>query len=482
MTVGATRTHRRRRALAAGLLAAGLAIVAAAAIVLIRSGDERRFAPAAGSGDDRYDPLAFRDDRRAAFERRAAAGLAHVLYAKSPGGAVASARRTARWRPSIERAARTGGVDPDLLEAIVLLESAGRPEVIAGGDPEGAAGLTQIVAGTAVDLLGMRVDVRRTRKLTRRITAAEAAGDTTGAARLRARRRRVDARFDPRRALAGSVRYLTLARERFGRDDLALAAYHMGIGNLETALRAYAGADADEPLARLVADRELSYARLYFDSTPLLHVRAYATLAGLGDDSATYLWRLLAARAIMGLFRERPRELRRLAALHVASDSAERVLHPPGVTGLADAASLERAARAGRLVDPPGALESLGLVFGRPSGRRRTLRPEALSAALYIGAGSAAIAGERPLVVSRAATAAGEAAGDELHATGYAFDIARRYRSHRQAHAFEFMLGRLQALDLIAWRRDRSRIHIVVSADADELLPPPNQLAEDAEP
>jgi hypothetical protein len=405
-----------------------------------------------------------------------------VLYAKSPGGVFASARRTARWRAPIERAARRGGVDPDLLEAIVLLESAGRPEVIAGGDPEAAAGLTQIVAGTAVDLLGMRANVGRTRELTRRIAAAEALGDRRGTTRLRARRRRVDERFDPVQALAGSVRYLTLARERFGREDLALAAYHMGIGNLETALRAYAGADSDEPIASLVAERELSYSRLYFDSTPLLHARAYAKLAGLGDDSATYLWRLLAARGIMRLFRERPSELRRLAALQVASDSAERVLHPPGATAFPEAGSLERAARDGRLVDLPGALESLGLVFERLSGPRRTLRPEALSAALYVGAGTRAISGERPLAVIRATTAAGKASPDELHATGYAFDIARRYRGHRQAHAFEFVLNRLQALDLIAWRRDGGRIHVVVSADADELLPPPARLVRDAEP
>jgi soluble lytic murein transglycosylase-like protein len=467
--------------IAAALLAVLVSVVTFA-IVSTRSGDDRRLAPAAGSGGDRYDPLAFSGARRAEFERRAAAGLAHVLYAKSPGGAFASARRTARWRPPIERAARQGGIDPDLLEAMVLLESAGRPDVVAGEDPEAAAGLTQIVAGTAVDLLGMRVEVRRTRELSGRIAAAEALGDRRGAARLRARRRRVDERFDPLRALAGSVRYMTIAEERFGREDLALAAYHMGIGNLETALRAYAGPHSDEPIASLVAERGLSYARLYFDSSPLLNSRAYAKLAGLGDDSATYLWRLLAARGIMRLFRERPRELRRLAALQIGSDSAERVLHPPGAAVFPDARSLERAALDRRLVDPPGAPESLGLVFRQLSGPRRALRPAALSVALYIGAGTRAISGAPPLAVIRATTAAGEALTDELHATGYAFDIARRYHDHRQAHAFEFMLNRLQALDLVAWRRERGRIHVVVAADADELLPSPARLVRDAEP
>ena len=44
---------------------------------------------------DARDPFAYDEARRADFERRAAAGHAHTLYAKSPGGVVESARRTA---------------------------------------------------------------------------------------------------------------------------------------------------------------------------------------------------------------------------------------------------------------------------------------------------------------------------------------------------------------------------------------------------
>ena len=37
---------------------------------------------------------------------------------------------------------------------------------------------------------------------------------------------------------------------------------------------------------------------------------------------------------------------------------------------------------------------------------------------------------------------------------GWSFDISRRYGSGRaQAAAFQFMLDRLQALDLIGWKR-----------------------------
>ena len=58
-----------------------------------------------------------------------------------------------------------------------------------------------------------------------------------------------------------------------------------------------------------------------------------------------------------------------------------------------------------------------------------------------------------------------------LHTTGFAFDIRRRYASRAQAAAFQFMLDRLQALNLIAWVREPGTIHITVSSEARKLLP-----------
>jgi soluble lytic murein transglycosylase-like protein len=58
-----------------------------------------------------------------------------VLYAKSPGGVVASARRTAHWRPIVDRVARAHKLDADTLEAIIMLESAGRPDARASERP-----------------------------------------------------------------------------------------------------------------------------------------------------------------------------------------------------------------------------------------------------------------------------------------------------------------------------------------------------------
>ena len=54
-----------------------------------------------------------------------------------------------------------------------------------------------------------------------------------------------------------------------------------------------------------------------------------------------------------------------------------------------------------------------------------------------------------------------------VHATGFGFDIRRRYGSGEQAAAFQWTLERLETLGLIAWARGRSVIHLVVSPRAD---------------
>ena len=458
-----------------GVVGVAAVAVALVAVVVGRGGQApRTLAPGAGNTETTIDPLAWSPQRRADLERRAAAGLSHVLYAKSPGGAEASAQRTARWRPLVDEVARRAGLDADLLEAIVLLESAGRPDARASDDLEDAAGLTQIVAETGRNLLGLRIDVHASRRLTRGIARGRRVAERR---RLRAR---VDERFDPRRALEATGRYLRFARARLGRDDLAVVSYHMGVGNLQRALRAYVQ-EAEEP-----APRTMSYTQLYFDSTPLRHAAAWRRLTALGDDSATYLWRVLAGE-IMRLHRENPAELARRADLQTRKRSAEELLHPPDRTvSFTDPFALGRA-HAARVVVPLDAarLGGYGVVvdprMGELAGRLRqspalyrALRPRALRMLEVIGAGVRAIARTTPLVVTSAVRdrryqrlLAGRnreaTRGYSLHTTGWAFDVARAYRSRAQALAFQFMLDRLTALNLIAWVREPTAIHVTVA-------------------
>jgi hypothetical protein len=479
---------------AAGIVLAVLSAVIAVTVLLPRT-DEATSPeialepPAQGTP---Y-PLRYEPGRTQEYEQAAAFGLSHVIFEKSPGGVVRAAERTARFRGIVDSAVSGSGIDPDIVEAIVLLESAGRPDVIAGSDPENAAGLTQILAETATNFLGMQVDLDASRRLTRLVAEAVRRGDEAEAARYRSERRRVDARFDPEQALAGTVRYLTEAKKVFGRDDLGVVSYHMGIGNLASVVRAYTDRDEDS-IDSVVRDADIDFARLYFDSSPVVHRAAWERLASFGDDSQTYYWRVLGALGVMHLFRDDPGRLERLAVLHDRLPSAELVLHPPAQRGrFVDRGQLEAGVARGVLVpvragngahfalDPR--LERVAARLTEDPSAYLALRPRAARLLAYLATKVHELSGDqRPLTVTRAtydeeaaATLTphdpGSAAHAGVHATGFAFDIRRRYGSGAQAAAFQWTLERLEALGLISWTRGESAIHLVVSPRADVPVP-----------
>jgi hypothetical protein len=555
----------RRRTLV--LAAVAVLVVIAAAIALVVSGRidlttggstvDAGSIGAAGSGRGE-DPFAYSADRESEFEARAASGLAHVLYAKSPDGVIASARRTVAFRPEIDRAAEASGVDPDLMEAMVFLESGGRTQVIAGTDPAAAAGLAQILAETGSNLLGMRVDLARSRRLTAQIAATrlkyeqipdqiarlrsrvaqlpkprgradqsrrKGGGRSKGTKPRRVERRarelelkidrlrelrprlpsrlrnlhdersRIDERFDPEGAIAGMARYLAIAEERFGRSDLAVASYHMGIGNLESVIGAFVGPEGEgAPVAELVDREQLSYAKLFFDSSPLRHPAAWKILGDLGDDSSTYLWRVLSAHEILRLYRGDRDRLRRLISLHGAKATAEEVLHPEDATRtFADPDELAAAFEDGDLVAIPRdrglgfrISPQLGELADEVDAERslyRGLRPEALATLIYMAARVRAISGherERLIVSSavrdrsyqeRLVQSNPEATPNySLHTTGWSFDIRRKYGSNAQASGFQFTLDRLRALGVIDYAVEPAAIHVTVSSRAAPLV------------
>jgi hypothetical protein len=291
----------------------------------------------------------------------------------------------------------------------------------------------------------------------------------------------VDERFDPVKALAATGRYLRIAREKFGREDLAFVSYHMGIGNLDGVIGTLAGPSSGD----------LPYTQLYFDSTPLRHRAAYGRLATFGDDSSSYYWRLLAARDIMRSYRRDPSALQRAAALPVSEPSAARALHPPASTNtFGDPGALADARGSGTLkplpTDPASAhvapapeLAALAVQLHQPVDRYRLLRPAALDALRYLAAGVQAIApGSPPLQVTHAAidrqsaeTLGADPSPAPLPSSGYSFGVARRYGSRAEAEAVQFMLDRLTAMNLIAWSRAGPVLEITAASDARGLVP-----------
>jgi soluble lytic murein transglycosylase-like protein len=134
-------------------------------------------------------------------------GFAAPAAASNPAGATAPtggqmAGRWAQglppagraWAPSIERAALRAGIEPALLASLVWAESGFDAGVRSHA---GAIGLAQLMPGTAA---GLGVDP-----------------------------------YDPQQNLDGGARYLAEQIDRFGRPELALAAYNAGPSRVASA-------------------------------------------------------------------------------------------------------------------------------------------------------------------------------------------------------------------------------------------------------
>jgi hypothetical protein len=249
----------------------------------------------------------------------------------------------------------------------------------------------------------------------------------------------------------------------------------MGIGNLQNVLGAYDGGGS------------VPYVQLFFDTAPDRNGSAYRLLSGFGDDSWTYYWRVLAAEQIVQLYRSDPAALARLAKLQAESGSDAEVLHPPDRTQQFPNPDTLDSAYAGRAILPlPSNARALGLAYDPSMGSLahrlgvspalyRGLRAPALDLLIELAARVRTLSGGRePLVVAGTVSDADyqQLLGtvDPPAAGGWSFTIARRYVSHAQAVAFQAMLDRLQALNMIAWERFPDAIEVTVASGASAAL------------
>ena len=184
-----------------------------------------------------------------------------------------------------------------------------------------------------------------------RSTAPRRAGDARELARLERRRAQIDDRFDPRKALAATVRYLQFARAtlRPGRPGGRVLPH--GDRQPQQVLADYNGGAA------------VPYVQLYFDTAPDRHAAAFRLLAGFGDDSSLYYWRVLGAEQIMRAVPDRPQR----------ADPAGRAADGRGLG--------RRRAAPARPVTPsfadPGALDDAYAARTRPAAARQRRSPRA---------------------------------------------------------------------------------------------------------
>src|SRR3984957_12423432 len=458
--------HRLRLALAGVALAV---IVAVVLIVTLGGSSLPGAPPAANAPETRAGGLFHYDAAKSAqYTARATAGNGQVLFPKSPGGAIGTAKRVAAFGPLIEHAVAGTNIPANVLEGLVFLESAGLPDAVVADDPANAAGLTQILPSTA-SLLHMHVDVSASRRLLAEIARAP------NAAKLRSLQRQLqaaDQRFDPADALAGTVRLLQQFESMFGgRLDLAVTAYHMGPGNMQQILADYDGGKA------------VPYVQLYFDTAPDHNSSAYQLLSSLGDDSSLYWWRVLGAGQIMHLYRTDRLALRQLQTLETSDAAGGSVLHPPGrAPRYASPSALQAAYKARQLIPLPRNATALGLAYDASIGSQagHVGAPRSLDAGLNLVAirllirMAAAVrtlsGGQAPLHVASAVAdgkyLSAQGVYDPMAQTGFGFQIARHYRSGAQAGAFQAVLDRLQSLNLIAWAPVGSVIEVTAASDS----------------
>ena len=316
-------------------------------------------------------------------------------------------------------------------------------------------------------MLGMHIDVERSRQLTAKIDTASLLGQVRTVARLQGEREAIDDRFNPAKALAATVRYLQIAEARFGRADLAIVSYHMGIGNLQEILDDYDGGQS------------VPYVQLYFDTAPDHHSTPTISFPA----SAT------THRSITGGSSERSRScssigatarLVRLNGLQTDVDSAAEVLHPPDRSaGFSDPGALDRAYARREILPLPSNAAALGLRYDPAMGSLahqlgtvpalyRGLRVPALDLLIELAARVRSLSGgASPLIIGSTVTDSSYenllGVSDPPASAGYSFTIVRHYVSQAQADALQAMLDRLQALNVIAWERFPATIEVTVA-------------------
>jgi hypothetical protein len=323
-----------------------------------------------------------------------------------------------------------------------------------------------------------------------------------------AKRRVVDERYDPAKAIAVQTRYLLRLARNYGMLDWAFQAYHGGEGGVEKTVRTYAGPNhrwlaSAEPAIRGELPHRGSYGRravtfeqIYFGATPLSHPDTFSYLYGRSDHHRYYWWKVLMAERAIALYRKDPREFRREWAALRPGQRLEVAWYPNATEqSFHSVADLRQAYKLGKLVRLPADLRPHGLVAGNVAPldaanafQYKGLRPAAMGALLRLaklyrengGAGAplrihalVQTTGYRQILASRIPPPWVRNPPDDpadipvdLHATGYCFDIERPQSAwHRKV--FEYALGLLADRQRIYWIDETSvgprRYHICPS-------------------
>jgi len=310
------------------------------------------------------------------------------------------------------------------------------------------------------------------------------------------KRRQVDHRFDPERAVTTQTRYLVSLTRTYGGVDWALQAYHGGEAGAAKTMRLFADSGSYTRLASRGAftgggRSGASYSDLYCRITPTAAPAAFSYLFGRSDDHRYYWWKVLMAERALDLYRKDPAQFEReWKALQPGMNSDAAWYPDPTELQFPDGAALREGYRSGTLVALPSNAGAFGLRTDNiaalqpdAASLQKGLRPEAMGALLrlahiYRSNGGAEQLAVLSLVQSSDYRALWDARhparplppgvpkDPEFHTTGLVFDLQRPDRDWDRK-VLEFALGRLYDGLRISWRNERDgggrRYHVVVN-------------------
>ncbi len=302
---------------------------------------------------------------------------------------------------------------------------------------------------------------------------------------LRARRRTVDQRYDPRPAIAAHTVYLLGLYPRFPSLDWVFQAFHGGEAGVQRTLQRFLGPAWPGSTAAAIRDggasHKLTYQNLYFGLSPQRKPEAFSYIYGRSDDHRWYWWKLRAAQDAIALYRQDPAAFRATWVAYLPGRAKEAMYYPNGpAQALHNVGAVQQALHSGRIRRLSGSPDYVTSGIGVPA-----LRPAALGALrlvlyAYHRAGGRSRVTLGDLTVPQDALRAedsryhwsqkkgppeppkpkppgGGPPGDfDYHATGIAFDI-RRPADQVQRKILEYALGYFTDREILWWMDEKHR-------------------------
>lgn len=385
-------------------------------------------------------------------------------------------------------------------EADLLLESGGNPEARSVSD---AIGVAQFMPATA-RRCGLRVDRSESNRLSREIAAADRSLEFLasqpedwskrgpdgslwtrrrwilhrlgGRQALATRRKQVDHRFDPARAIPAQTRYLLSLTRRYGDVDWALQAYHGGEGGVGTTLALLKRSPSKTFRLASRSGAGIPYGAAYRALNPIAAPEAFHYVYGRSDDHRYYWWKVLMAERCLSLFRADPAECERQWASLAPGRPIEAAWYPEAPDlRFSDEQAVRQGLESGALAPLTPKLAKMGVRTTGLSDLKaswaplsKCLRPESLGLLARVAADYRYSGGRSALTITAMARSQEyqslwEAAYQPLKpgeappltpsylTSGWIFHLAPP-TDRRDRRILEYVLGRLYDSLQISWR------------------------------